>query len=135
MKKYFILIIIYFVFSNSHSKVVKEDFNEFFLEFNENIDFQKDRIVFPFIEEYYSDDEGADTTFYKNKADWKTHFYLLDTCNGIKKINYLTYGSESITEIDSITYHSSLVDAYSNSHWCFKRRNGKWFLVKRISYS
>jgi len=135
VKKNIFTVFIFLFLSNSVSQVENEDFNEFIIEFSENISFQKDRIVFPFIEEYYSDDEGTDTTIFKNSLEWSTHYCLIDTCNGVKSFNYLSFGKENIREIDSVTYSSMLVDAFSNSFWCFKRIHGKWFLVRRISYS
>lgn len=109
----------------------QECFSVFIVNFNNNPQFQLDRIQFPLSYKYYESDEEVIKKLHK--SNYKTESILVGNISNKLSFFYINAGKESINSFDfdnmsnnMVVYVWGMTDYYSI--YFFKRINGKWFL-------
>ena len=117
--------------SSNDSTTVGESFEQFRLQFFDDLQFQKERTQFPLIDIGYSDDNARDTIY--TKAENFNPIAIVNDDNGQGN----AYRVETYDNFEMKTHESDsmVISVLSfiegNKNYYFKRIKGKWMLIAK----
>lgn len=114
-----------------------ETFDSFFVKFKTDSVFQKERVVFPFVNETSGYDSDADEEFCDvekiEAKDWKFLPFDWDASYATRQIEAYDQKIETVNDTTNIFYLG--MDNGINVQAIFVLKDGKWFYAKMVDKS
>jgi len=120
--------------TNSASSFLEngEEFDNFLLKFCEDVEFQKARVKFPFIDLSISGESNKDTiNAFIQKDKWQHLALILEEKYIIQKYDNFECKLRNTNE-RVLAYEG--IDNGIGNYYFFKKFDGTWYLTKRLSY-
>lgn len=128
-----ILIVLLLFVACQQQKSEQEDFQTFFEKFNTDEEFQKSRVIFPFLTQYYDLDIQAYQTDKTDEKDWEQQNFEWDSTYMQRQED--AYVRELIHKNDTTIIHFKGIQNGINVQAIFVCKDNKWYYLKVINNS